>query len=106
MNIESTIKFKSFNAFKLNNIILDLENYAKENLLSSKKTSFPKKKKKFTVLKSPHVHKKARDQFELETHTKILKIEGTSQNIKEFIKILEMKVLTDITYLISFKKIK
>ena len=52
------------------------------------------------------MHKKARDQFELETHTKIFKIEGTSKNIKEFIKILEMKVLTDITYLISFKKIK
>jgi small subunit ribosomal protein S10 len=71
-----------------------------------KKISFPKKKKRFTILKSPHVHKKARDQFELETHTKILKIKGTSQNIKEFMEILEMKVLTDITYLVSFKKIK
>ena len=106
MNIESTIKFKSFNSFKLDSIISDLESYAKENLLSSKKISFPKKKKRFTILKSPHVHKKARDQFELETHTKIFKIEGTSKNIKEFIKILEMKVLTDITYLISFKQIK
>jgi len=57
-------------------------------------------------LKSPHVHKKARDQFELESFTKILKIEGNTKNIKEFLKILNTEFVNDITYLISFKKTK
>lgn len=106
MNIKSTIKFKSFNKYKLNNIILELKKYAKIKLLDQKIISLPNKKKKFTILKSPHVHKKARDQFELENFTKILKIEGNTKNIKEFLKILDTEFISDITYLISFKKTK
>lgn len=106
MNIKSTLKFKSFNAYKLNKIILELKKYAEKKLLNQKIISLPNNKKKFTILKGPHVHKKARDQFELKNHTKILQIEGTSQNTKEFLKILETEILNDITYLISFKKIK
>ncbi|WGH28132.1 MAG: 30S ribosomal protein S10 [Candidatus Shikimatogenerans bostrichidophilus] len=34
----------------------------------------PTKKKKFTVLKSPHVHKKSREQFELFNHIRYLEI--------------------------------
>jgi len=106
MNIKSTIKFKSFNKYKLNSIILELKKYAEIKLLDQKIISLPKKKKKFTILKSPHVHKKARDQFELESFTKILKIEGNTKNIKEFLKILNTEFVNDITYLISFKKTK
>ncbi|WGH27138.1 MAG: 30S ribosomal protein S10 [Candidatus Shikimatogenerans bostrichidophilus] len=34
----------------------------------------PTKTKKFTVLKSPHVHKKSREQFELSSHIRYLEI--------------------------------
>ena len=34
----------------------------------------PTKKKIFTILRSPHVNKQSREQFEIRTHTKLLKI--------------------------------
>ena len=34
----------------------------------------PTKIEKFTILRSPHVNKKARDQFEIRTHKRILDI--------------------------------
>merc|ERR1712194_334198 len=37
-------------------------------------TNKKKTKNKFTVLKSPHVNKKAREQFEIRNYTKILNI--------------------------------
>ena len=34
----------------------------------------PTKKNKFTVLRSPHVEKKSREQFEMRTHTRLIDI--------------------------------
>jgi hypothetical protein len=36
--------------------------------------TLPSKKRIFTVLKSAHVHKKAREQFELKTYSKIISL--------------------------------
>jgi small subunit ribosomal protein S10 len=38
----------------------------------------PTEKKKHTVLKSPHVHKKAREQYELLTHIRVVDIYNAS----------------------------
>ena len=35
----------------------------------------PTKKEKFTVIRSPHVNKKSREQFELKTHKRLIDIE-------------------------------
>jgi small subunit ribosomal protein S10 len=44
----------------------------------------PTKIERFTVLRSPHVDKKAREQFEIRTHKRILYItEPTSKTIDE-----------------------
>ena len=106
MNIKSTIKFKSFNVYKLNKILFDLKKFAEANSLESKLIHLPNTNKKFTVLRSPHVHKKARDQFELKSFTKVLQIEGTVIATKKFLNILEQELLEDITYFISLKKFK
>ena len=56
------IFLKNFNSLlKVNKIF----NY---NVLKIKIISLPKKKKLYTVLKSPHVHKQAREQFGLNIH--------------------------------------
>jgi len=34
----------------------------------------PTKKEKFTVLRSPHVNKKSREQFQLRTHKRLIEI--------------------------------
>jgi ribosomal protein S10 len=44
--------------------------------------SLPKKAKKITVLKSPHVYKKARDQFELRQYKFVLNVHLDTFNFK------------------------
>ena len=59
-----------------------LDNAVKQIALTVKRTGsqvlgpvpLPSKKMRFTVLRSPHVDKKSREQFELTTHKRILDI--------------------------------
>ncbi len=41
--------------------------------------NLPSKKKKFTVIKSPHVNKKSRDQFQVIKYTKVVEL-GVEKN--------------------------
>lgn len=48
----------------------------------------PTKTEKYTVLRSPHVNKKAREQFEIRTHKRMLEIvEPTPQTIDALMKL-------------------
>lgn len=40
--------------------------------------SFPRKIKKFTVLRSPHIDKKSREQFQIEYYKNIITLEGVA----------------------------
>jgi small subunit ribosomal protein S10 len=59
-----------------------LDNAVKQIVLTAKRTGsavlgpvpLPNRKRCFTVLRSPHVDKKSREQFELVTHKRILDI--------------------------------
>jgi ribosomal protein S10 len=44
------------------------------------KARFPTKIQKFTVLSSPHGHKKSREQFEIRTHKMKLSVKGFRQD--------------------------
>lgn len=45
----------------------------------------PTKKEKFTVLKSPHVNKKARDQYQLCTYKRLVDIYSNSSDRKSVV---------------------
>ena len=48
----------------------------------------PTRIKKFTVLRSPHVNKKSREQFEMRTHKRVLDIvEPTPQTVDALMKL-------------------
>ncbi len=48
----------------------------------------PTRKRIFTVLRSPHVNKKSREQFQLNTHKRLLDIYGsTTKTINELMKL-------------------
>jgi len=55
-------------------MLLLTEELKKFQNISVNIVSLPLKIKKFTVLKSPHVDKKDRDQFELRTYIKLIHI--------------------------------
>ena len=63
-----------------------LDKAVKQIVLTARRTGaqivgpvpMPNKKKCFTVLRSPHIDKKARDQFDLTTHRRVLDIVSPS----------------------------
>jgi small subunit ribosomal protein S10 len=72
-----------------------LEKAVKQIVLAVKRTGsqvmgpvpMPNKKRCFTVLRSPHIDKKSREQFEIEVHKRILDIEPTNQTMEELMKL-------------------
>jgi small subunit ribosomal protein S10 len=86
--IELQIRLKSFHykIFKLSLLkILEKINYL--NINSSKIIPLPIKLKRFTVLRSPHIDKKSREQFEIKTFNRLLVIKYNPLNIDEKYKI-------------------
>ena len=80
------IKFKinSNHTFYINRFIIvaeeELNKYG--DLVGKVKEVFlPMKQEKFTVLRSPHVDKKARDQFERKTHRRLLIIQINKKDV-------------------------
>ena len=56
----------------------------------------PTKKKIFTVLKSPHVNKKAREQFELNSYKRLLDIYSSSSKTVDALMKLELPSGVDV----------
>lgn len=56
----------------------------------------PTKKEIFTVLKSVHVNKKAREQFEMRTHKRLVVLTSVSDKFMETLKRMEVPAGVDI----------
>ena len=56
----------------------------------------PTHKKIFTVLRSPHVNKKARDHFEIRTHKRIIDVYKPSDTTLENLKNLDISAGVDV----------
>ena len=104
MEIKSIIKLKSYNSNSLIEITNLLNQYAESFNLASNIVSVKTKKKRFTLLRSPHVHKKARDQYELVTYTRLLKTKGSDLNTRLLLNKLKNSINKDISYYILFEK--
>ncbi len=84
--MKCNIKLKAFNYMILEAVSDFCLNEAKKMAL--KKASLirlPKKIKKFSLIKSPHVHKKSREQFEVLNYNRILYLEGPKEILENFI---------------------
>jgi len=81
-----TLRLKSFHPYYINRFV----SMAKEQLQSfghvkEKQFFLPQRIERFTVLRSPHVDKKARDQFERRIHQRIIRLTfSTIKNIENF----------------------
>jgi small subunit ribosomal protein S10 len=56
----------------------------------------PTEKKIFTVLRSPHVNKKSREQFQLSTHTRMIEIYSSTAKTVSALEKLELPSGVDI----------
>ncbi|NGX39553.1 MAG: 30S ribosomal protein S10 [Chlamydiae bacterium] len=56
----------------------------------------PTKREIYTVLRSPHVHKKSREQFEMRTHIRLLDILNPTPDTIDKLKVLPIAAGVDI----------
>jgi len=56
----------------------------------------PTKKERYTVLRSPHVDKKSREQFEIRTHKRLLDIQNPTAKTVDALKKLNLPAGVDI----------
>jgi small subunit ribosomal protein S10 len=79
--IQIYLKLKSFDLYYITinsnyiNLMLEFLNLKVENQIK-----LPSKIQKITVLRSPHIDKKSREQFELKRYHKFLKINTTTKH--------------------------
>lgn len=81
-----------------------LDGAVKQIVLTVKRTGaqvlgpvpMPNKKQCFTVLRSPHVDKKSREQFELTTHKRILDIVSPSEQTMDALMKLNISAGVDV----------
>ena len=66
---------------------------------NSKVVRLPVKVKKWTVIRSPHVHKKSREQFEMRTYTVIFKIQENNFEISHLQNLICTGVQMQIRYI-------
>ena len=80
------LTFKSLNKESINLYTLFLTKILEKNRIKHTNFSFPITKKRITLLKSPHVNKSAREQFEIKYYKKMLIIKNPIES--DFIKFL------------------
>lgn len=99
------IKLKSFDPFFLNQVIFLLSDILKTFKITNYKEVFiPSKTKKITVIRSPHIHKKSRDQFQIKKYKRSLIISFNDYNyLHAFIEICKDLHLIGVQMHISLK---
>lgn len=86
-NLQIQLNIKGFHPYYLNRIVLlalnKIKKWNMKTFVIEKQIFIPKKRKRFTLLRSPHVDKKARDQFERVTYKRVflLKVALTDKTI-------------------------
>ena len=81
-----------------------LDNAVRQIVLTAKRTGsqvlgpvpLPNKKKIFTVLRSPHIDKKSREQFEIITHKRILDLVSPSEQTMDALMKLNISAGVDV----------
>lgn len=97
MNQKIRIKLKSFDHSLVDKSAEKIVRAVKATgAIVSGPIPLPTEKERFTVLKSPHVNKKARDQFQLSTYKRLVDIFSTSPKTVDALMKLELPSGVDV----------
>lgn len=88
---EIRIRLQSYNLVSLNLLKKKLQLFALNYDLKSSSINLPVEKKKITVLKSPHVNKKARDQYEISLLNRLIILRGYQPNWELYTKLQKIE---------------
>ena len=85
------VKLRSFDAFLIDQSVASIVNTVKSSGIKIKgPIPLPTKINKFTVLRSPHVNKTSREQFEMRTHKRLLDIINPNNSVIDSLMNLEL----------------
>jgi small subunit ribosomal protein S10 len=91
------IKLKSYDHAMLDNSAGEIVRAARRTgALTSGPVPLPTKKSIYTVLRSPHVDKKSREQFEIRIHKRLIDITRSSAQTMEALEKLDIPAGVDI----------
>jgi small subunit ribosomal protein S10 len=96
VNQKIRIKLKAYDHRLLDQSVREIVQTAqKTGARISGPIPLPTKINKYTVLRSPHVDKKSREQFEIRTHKRLIDIDTTSETL-DALKKLELPAGVDV----------
>ncbi|MGD1839939.1 MAG: 30S ribosomal protein S10 [Thermonemataceae bacterium] len=96
MSQKIRIKLKSYDHNLVDKSAEKIVKAVKENAVVSGPIPLPTKKEIFTVLRSPHVYKKSREQFQLCTYKRLIDIYSTSPKTVDALMKLELPSGVDV----------
>lgn len=86
-----TIKIKAYEAALVDSAAKKVVEAAKaEGSKVIGPVPLPTRRERFTILKSVHVNKKAREQFEMRTHKRLIKLENVNAKLSDKLTRLEL----------------
>jgi len=91
------IKLKSYDHRLLDKSVKDIIEIARRNGISvSGPVPLPTERTVFTVLRSPHIDKKSREQFEIRTHKRLIDFINPSTKIADALSKLNLPAGVDV----------
>lgn len=91
------IRLKSFDHRALEHATQEISSAVKRSLADlSGPIPLPRRVRKFTVNKSPHVNKKSREQFEIRTHKRLVVISYPTPQTVESLKKVDLPAGVDV----------
>ena len=103
--IKVCIKLKSFHPIYLDRfLVLCQEKLKQADIIQKQIVFLPKKIERFTVLRSPHVDKKARDQFERVTYKRLIVFNFNLNESESYLKLYKiLKFLSTLAVGVDFE---
>lgn len=102
------LRLESNNPYSIENVIRLLKEESKNyHIEINNEVSLPVKKKRFTVLKSPHIDKKSREQFEIRSYSKLVDVyDYGNTKLNSYLASIKGTITEDVSIKAKFKNLE
>ncbi|MGD8394212.1 MAG: 30S ribosomal protein S10 [Candidatus Eiseniibacteriota bacterium] len=91
------IKLRSYDHRMIDKSAADIVNAARHHSAEVRgPIPLPTRRQVYTVLRSPHIDKKSREQFEMRTHKRLIDIRNSNQNVIDALMKLDLPAGVDV----------
>jgi small subunit ribosomal protein S10 len=94
---KTRITLKSFDHRALDQAVHSIKHNLKANGMSPAVVPMPTRMQKFTVIRSPHIDKKSREQFEIRTHKCIIDVPNPDPNFGEILRRISLTSAVEVS---------